>query len=145
MFYKGRKIKMTQKEAALSNMVTLKIHKPYIEKFEKDGTVTLFEACIGYYVGEYNQFTEIKEMIDRIEKSHGVVIYAVTHEKTRDLDMYSMLFIPKDERYFEETLTLNPDGSHTAWAIVYTANAPWDPEEGDIGIKSLGGGIRRVW
>ena len=34
---------MTQKEVAIQCLKKLDIYKPYVRKFEKDGTVTLFE------------------------------------------------------------------------------------------------------
>ena len=41
---------MTQKEVAISAMQNLNIYAPYIKKFKKDGTITLFERFGGYYI-----------------------------------------------------------------------------------------------
>ena len=53
---------MTQKEVAIECMKNLNIYKPYINKFEKDGTITLFERFGGYYIDEDNEPELLKKI-----------------------------------------------------------------------------------
>ena len=61
---------MTQKEKALECMQKLNIYTPYIKKFDKDGTVTLFERFGGYYIDEYQEpelLKKIKEFDRKVD------------------------------------------------------------------------------
>ena len=52
---------MTQKEKAIECMEKLNIYKPYIKKFEDDGTVTLFEG----FGGRDLSLSEVESLTDR--------------------------------------------------------------------------------
>ena len=94
---------MTQKEVALSAMKILDIYKPYIRKFEKDGTVTLFERFGGYYIDEYQE-PELLKKIREFEEETGSLVYAVTHEMFWFGECYSFLIVSKYEEEWEITL-----------------------------------------
>ena len=70
---------MTQKEVAIQCLKELNIYKPYVRKFEKDGTATLFERFGGYYIDEYQE-PELLHKIKEFEEEYNSIVYAVTHE-----------------------------------------------------------------
>lgn len=132
---------MTQKECAISAMKALDIYKPYIKKFEKDGTVTLFERFGGYYIDEYQE-PELLKLIKAFEESSGSLVYAVTHEMTEFGELYDFLIISKYEEEWESILEDIKD--HYAFAYVYNKDNEYCSEYGTITVKSFGGGIARI-
>lgn len=132
---------MTQKEVALSAMKTLDIYKPYIDKFKKDGTVTLFERFGGYYIEEYNE-PELLKKIREFEEETGSLVYAVTHEYTQFGELYDFLIISKYDEEWEDTLEEIQD--KIAFAYVWNVDDDYCSEFGSIAVKSFGGGIARV-
>lgn len=132
---------MTQKEVALSAMKTLDIYAPYIKKFEKDGTITLFERFGGYYIDEYNEPELLKE-IKKFEAEYGSIVYAVTHEMFWFGECYSFLIVSKYEEGWAMTLEEVKDGY--AFAYVWNKSDEMCSEFGTIAVKSFGGGIARV-
>ena len=123
-------------------MKTLNIYKPYIRKFEKDGTVTLFERFGGYYIDDYQE-PELLEKIKEFEAETGSLVYAVTHELFEFGECYSFLCVSKYEEEWEYTLE-SEDQYNIAWAYVWNKTDEWCSEFGSIGIKSLWGGIARI-
>ena len=132
---------MTQKEVALSAMKTLDIYKPYIDKFKKDGTVTLFERFGGYYIDEDNE-PELLKKIREFEAETGSIVYAVTHEMFWFGECYSFLIVSKYEEEWEITLEEVKDGC--AFAYVWNKSDEICSEFGTIGVRSFGGGIART-
>ena len=132
---------MTQKEVALSAMKNLDIYKPYIKKFEKDGTVILFERFGGYYIDEDNEpelFKKIKEFEDWSE----CIVYAVTHELFEFGECYSFLCISKYEE--EWASMLNETKMGLAFSYVWNKTDEWCSEFGTVAVRSFGGGVARV-
>ena len=132
---------MTQKEVAISAMKSLDIYAPYIKKFEKDGTVTLFERFGGYYIDEDNE-PELFKKIKAFEEETGSLVYAVTHEIFAFGECYSLLIISKYEEEWEMTLEEVADGY--AFSYVWNKSDDYCSEYGTIIVKSFGGGIARV-
>lgn len=132
---------MTQKEVALSAMQNLDIYKPYINKFKKDGTITLFERFGGYYIDEDNE-PELLKKIREFEAEYEGIVYAVTHEFFWFGECYSFLIVSKYEEEWEMTLEEAKDGY--AFAYVWNKSDEMCSEFGTIGVKSFGGGIARV-
>lgn len=133
---------MTQKELAIQCLQRLNIYKPYIRKFEKDGTVTLFERFAGYYITE-DQEPELLKKIKEFEAETGSLVYAVTHEMFEFGECYSFLCVSKYEEDWYYTLTIDPYGSY-AWSYVWNKDIEEYSEYGTIAVRSLGGGIARV-
>lgn len=131
---------MTQKEVAIECMKALDIYKPYIRKFEKDGTVTLFERFGGYYIDEYQE-PELLKKIREFEAEHECIVYAVTHEMFWFGECYTFLVVSKYEEEYEMTLEGVKDGY--AFAYVWNKSDEMCSEFGDVRIKSFGGGIAR--
>lgn len=132
---------MTQKEVAISAMKSLDIYKPYIKKFEKDGTITLFERFGGYYIDEYQE-PELLRKIKEIEAEYECIVYAVTHEMFMFGECYSFLCISKYEEEWDYTLEEIKDGY--AFSYVWNKTVDYCSEFGTIVVKSFGGGIARV-
>ena len=132
---------MTMKEVALSAMKTLDIYAPYIKKFEKDGTVTLFERFGGYYITE-DQEPELFKKIKEFQEEHQLLVYAVTHEIFEFGECYSFLVVSKYEEEWDSILESIKDGY--VFAYVWNKDDDYCSEFGDIVLKSFGGGIARV-
>jgi uncharacterized protein YrzB (UPF0473 family) len=132
---------MTQKEVAISAMKSLDIYAPYINKFEKDGTATLFERFGGYYIEKDNE-PELLKKIKEVEEETGAIVYAVTHTITSDGEMYELLCISEHEEEWEDILNWIKKGY--AFSYVWNKSYDYDSEFGDIVVKSFGGGIARV-
>lgn len=132
---------MTQKEKAIECMQQLNIYKPYIKKFEKDGTVTLFERFGGYYITE-DQEPELLDKIKEFEEETGSLVYAVTHEFFEYGECYSFLCVSKYKEDWDYTIE---DGMayKIAWSWVWNKTAEYCSEFGSIGVQSFGGGICR--
>ena len=132
---------MTQKEKAIECLKELDIYKPYIKKFEKDGTVTLFERFSGYYITE-DQEPELLNKIKEFEAETGSLVYAVTHEFFEYGECYSFLCVSKYKEDWDFTLE---DGMmyRIAWSWVWNKTVEYYSEYGSIGVQSFGGGIRR--
>lgn len=133
---------MTQKEKAIECLNALGIYKPYIRKFEKDGTVTLFERFAGYYITE-DQEPELLNKIKEFEAETGSLVYAVTHEIFEFGECYSFLCVSRYEEDWDFTVETSLYGSY-AWSYVWNKDDDICSEYGTIGIKSFGGGIARI-
>lgn len=131
---------MTQKEVAMECMKALDIYTPYINKFRKDGTVTLFEGFGGYYIDEDNE-PKLLHKIRSFEDEYGSLVYAVTHTMTEFGELYEFLCISKYEEEWEDTLVDVKDGY--AFSYVWNKTNDWCSEFGTIAVKSFGGGIAR--
>jgi hypothetical protein len=132
---------MTQKEVAIKCLQELGVYKPYINKFKKDGTVTLFERFGGYYIDE-DQEPELLKKIREFEAETGSLVYAVTHEFFMFGECYSFLIISKYDEEWEMTLEEVKDGY--AFAYVWNKSDEMCSEFGTIFVKSFGGGIARA-
>lgn len=133
---------MTQKEKAIECLEKLDIYQPYINKFEKDGTVTLFERFGGYYIDEYQE-PELLKKIKEFEAETGSLVYAVTHELFEFGECYSFLCVSKYEEDWQYTLEMSKYGIY-AWSWVWNKDVEYCSEYGTISIISFGGGIART-
>lgn len=132
---------MTQKEVAISAMKSLDIYAPYIKKFEKDGTVTLFEGFGGYYIDEHQE-PELLKKIGEFEAETGSLVYAVIHNIFEFGECYSFLIVSKYDEEWSMTLEEVKDGY--AFSYVWNKTDDYCSEFGTITVKSFGGGIARV-
>ena len=133
---------MTQKEKAIECMQQLNIYKPYIKKFEKDGTVTLFERFGGYYIDEYQE-PELLKKIREFEAETGSLVYAVTHEIFEFGECYSFLCVSKYEEDWDYSVEIAPYASYV-WSYVWNKDVEYCSEYGTIQVKSFGGGVARI-
>ena len=138
--------KEQMKQEAIRRLNALGIYKPYIDKFVKDNTVTLFEEYGGFYIDkEYGCDQSIVDLFEQVKQEYPeYLFYAVDHYVISGYEMYSFLFVSKykeDWRYeFEAGRT---PGKFIASAYCYNVNEPMFSEMGDILIDTFGGGIKR--
>ena len=132
---------MIQKEVAIKCLQELDIYKPYIAKFKKDGTITLFEGFGGYYIDEVQE-PELLKKIREFEAETGSLVYAVTHNIFEFGECYSFLIISKYEEEWGMTIEEVKDGY--AFSYVWNKTDDYCSEFGTIAVKSFGGGIARV-
>lgn len=134
-------ITVKQKKAkAIELMYELNIYEPYIKGFEKDNEVCFFEGFGGFWA---YQEPELMTKIQEFEKEYNCLVYAVTHEYLEFGECYDFLYIPDYEEDWEYMFDLQGDTFYVA-AYVWNKTDDWCSEFGTIGIRSYGGGIKRV-
>ena len=132
--------KQQRKEQAIKYLTQLDVYKPYIDGFEKDDQVCVFERFAGFWVYQY---PEIESKMKAIEKEYGGTVYAITHELTQFGECYSFLFVSKYKHEWKTLLRSNKN-KHQAFAYVWNKADDWCSEFGTVVIKSVGGGITRI-
>ena len=132
--------KEQRKEIAVKLMKQLDIYKPYIKGFEKDDSVCFFEQFGGFWVF---QEPEIEAKMKEIEKKYGCTVYAVTHEYTEFGECYDFLIVTDYTEEWENLVYREGNGFY-AFAYVWNRDDEWCSEFGTIGLRSFGGGIKRV-
>ena len=132
--------KQARKEQAIKYLKQLDIFQPYIDGFEKDNQVCVFEQFAGFWVYQY---PEVEKAMHAIEKEYGCTVYAITHEFTQFGECYSFLIVTK---YKEEWATLlqSNHNKHTAFAYVWNKSDEWCSEFGSVAVQSGLGGITRI-
>ena len=132
--------KEIKKQKAIELMQQLEIYKPYIRGFEKDNKVCFFENFGGFWA---YQEPELMAKIKEIEKTYKVLVYAVTHEYLEFGECYDFLYV--SDYKSEWKYALLPQGNmFYAYAYVWNKTDDFCSEFGTIGIRSFGGGIKRV-
>ena len=132
--------KQARKEQAIKYLKQLDIYKPYIDGFEKDDQVCVFERYAGFWV---HQYPEIERKMRAIEKEYGCTVYAITHEFMIFGECYSFLFVSKYKEEWE-TLIHSTKNRHSAFAYVWNKSDDWCSELGDVTVQSGFGGITRI-
>ena len=132
--------KQQRKEQAIKYLNQLDIYKPYVDGFEQNEHVCVFERYAGFWVYQY---PEIEKRMKAIEKEYGCTVYAITHELTPFGECYSFLIVTK---YKEEwkTLLRSDKNKHIAFAYVWNKTDEWCSEFGSVSLQSAFGGITRI-
>ena len=127
-------------QQAIELMGKLDIYKPYIKGFRENNKVCFFENFGGFWA---EQEPELMTKIQEFEKEHNCLVYAVTHEYLEFGECYDFLYISDYEEDWDEMLY--PQGNmYYVFAYVWNKTDDWCSEFGTIGIRSFGGGIKRV-
>ena len=129
-----------KKQKAIELMNKLNIYKPYIHGFETDNKVCFFENFGGFWA---YQEPELMAKINEIEKTYNVLVYAVTHEYLEFGECYDFLYIPDYKSEWKYALLPQKDIFYS-YAYVWNKTDDFCSEFGTIGIRSFGGGIKRV-
>ena len=129
-----------RKVKAIEIMKRMDIYHPYIKGFEKDNTVCFFENYAGFWA---YQEPEIQNKIKELEKEYDITIYAVTHEYLEFGECFSFLYVSSYKEDWEYNVQ-SCRNTHYAFAYVWNKDDDWCSELGTIGVKSFGGGIRRI-
>ena len=126
-----------KKQKAIELMGKLDIFQPYIKGFRENNKVCYFEGFGGFWA-EQN-----KELMEKVREFENCLVYAITHEYLEFGECYDFLFIPDYEEEWDDIL-LKYNGDYYAYAYVWNKTDDWCSEFGTIGIRSFGGGIKRV-
>lgn len=132
--------KEQRKEQAVKLMKQLDIYKPYIKGFEKEDHVYFFEQYGGFWVF---QEPEIEAKMKEIEKKYDCTVYAITHEYTGFGECYDFLIVTDYTEEWENLVYREGNGFY-ALAYVWNKDDEWCSEFGTIGLRSFGGGIKRI-
>lgn len=133
--------RQTKKYKAIELMKTLDIYKPYIDGFEQEDKVCFYERYAGFWV---YQEPEIEKKMKEIEAEYKCVVYAITHEITDFGELYDFLIVTDYPEEQDKLLYDQGDGDFIAFAYVWNKTDEECSEFGSVGVKSFGGGIRRV-
>lgn len=130
--------KTKQKQEALERMKMLKLHHNVIKEFEKDGIVNLSESGGFLYWLNGDEQT----IVDEFETEYDALVYHVIHDFTEFGELYSLLYVSKDEdewKYDREDI-------ENGIAIAYVKNTTEEnfSEFGSIGIRPNIGGLVRT-
>ena len=132
--------KEQRKQQAEKYLNQLDIYKPYIKGFMENDHVCFYENFGGFWA---YQEKELDEKIKEIENKYNCTVYAVTHEFTQFGECYSLMIVTDYPEEWERSLARDKTTFY-AFAYVWNKDDDWCSEFGTIGVKSLGGGIRRV-
>ena len=132
--------KQQRKEQAIKYLQQLDIYKPYIDGFEKDDQVCVFERYAGFWVYQY---PELKKRMRDLENEYDCTVYAITHEFTQFGECYSFLIVTKYKQEWKTLLRSNKN-QHTAFAYVWNKTDDWCSEFGSVSVQSGFGGITRI-
>ena len=133
--------KEQRKEQAVKLLNQLAVYKPYIKGFEQADNVCFFENFGGFWV---YQEPEIEKKMKEIEKEYDCTVYAVTHEYTDFGECYDFLIVGNYKSEWK-SLVCKINGGFNVFAYVWNKTDDFCSEFGTIGIKSFGGGIKRIW
>lgn len=137
------------KQECIRRMKKLNIYKPYIDKFEQDETITLFNSYFGYYISkeadiDNNEAIRLQNKIDELAKD-GFYCYAVTHTYAQFGECYEFLCVSKyTQDWYLEIHNSNDKMSKIVFAYVYNLSEPEFSEFGDIVVSTKFSGIRRI-
>lgn len=135
-----RTTRAEKKEQALACLKALQVAKPYIEDFEQNDKVYVFESLYGYPApGNEDVFIKLKE----IERKYKCLVYAVVHTAMYFGDCYNFLLVPDDPEDWE-LLHRSNGALHSVLAYVWNRNYEPNSEMGTISCLSMAGGLTRA-
>lgn len=129
-----------KKNKAIQIMHKLDIYAPYIRGFREENQVCFFESFGGFWA---YQEPELMAKIKEFEAQYNVLVYAVTHEYTDFGECYDFLYIPDCKSDWKYMLMPQKTMFYVS-AYVWNKSDDMCSEFGTIGIRSFGGGIKRV-
>ena len=128
------------KQKGIEILKEMGVYSPYIEAFEKNDVVTMFERYAGFWAYQY---PGLQEKIKSFEEKFKCVVYAVTHEIFEFGECYTFLIVTPYKEEWEE-LVENVKGTYYNYAYVWNKDCDWCSEFGTVGIKAGLGGLRRI-
>ena len=127
------------KQKAVEILKEMGVYSPYIEAFEKNDVVTMFERYAGFWAYQY---PELQDKIKVFEQKYKCIVYAVTHEFFEFGECYTFLIVTNDKYEWKPLVEKEKDNFY-AYSYVWNKDDEWSSEFGTVGIKSACGGIRR--
>ena len=131
---------MTGKEKAIEILKQLDIYKPYIDGFREEDKVCFFENFGGFWI---DQEPEAYKKMQEIEQKHSCKVYAVTHEYTEFGECWSYLIVTAYPEEWDDLVYKN-GSTFYAFAYVWNKDDELCSEFGSVGVRSFGGGLKRV-
>lgn len=128
-----------QVQGAVESMRKLGIFTYYVEEFENDGQVLIYEDFMGYQIEDPKILEKIKEI-----EMEGNCVYAVTHDYTSFGELYNFLIVTKYPEEWDDYIRDIGTSVKTAYAYVWNKSDESRSEYGRIAIQSFGGGIKRI-
>ena len=132
--------KEQRKQQAVKYLKELNIYKPYIDSFMEEDNVCFYENFGGYWA---YQEKDLYEKIKEVENKYNCTVYAVTHEYTDFGECYSLMLVTDYPEEWKNSL-VKDKYTFYAFAYVWNKDDDWCSEFGTIGVKSFGGGLKRV-
>ncbi len=130
-----------QKDLAVVCMRKLGICKPYVRDFEANNAVYLYELFDGFRI---KAGSDLAIVIENLERKHGIIVYAVTHEYTSFGECYSFLCVSKYKQDAAYALQSLHDGSFYVYAYVENKTCSRCSEFGYVVIEQMLDSIRRI-
>ena len=106
----------------------------------EEDNVCFYENFGGYWA---YQEKDLAEKIQEVENKYNCTVYAVTHEYTDFGECYSLMLVTDYPEEWKNSLVKNKFTFY-AFAYVWNKDDDWCSEFGTIGVKSFGGGLKRV-
>ena len=131
---------MTGKEKAIEILKQMDIYEPYIEGFREEDKVCFFEEFAGFWI---DQEPKAYKKMQEIEQKHDCKVYAVTHEYTEFGECWSYLIVTAYPEEWDDLVYKNGSMFY-AFAYVWNKDDELCSEFGSVGVRSFGGGIKRV-
>lgn len=133
-----RNIEETRAEA-VKRLEVLKVHKNVLNEFKEEEKLNKSERMgVLYWLDDEEQ-----TMVNEFEKKHEAVVYHVIHQLTNIGDLYSLLYVKRDNSEWELDREDLEEGQVLAYVINKTM--PDCSEFGRIGVKPSIGGVIRIW
>lgn len=133
--------KEARKQQGIEFLKEMKVMDGFIENFEKDDYVTMFERCIGYWVYQY---PEIEKKMREIEEKYKCTVYAITHEYSEFGELYDFLIVTNYKCEWKDLIEPLTNITYRAYAYVWNKDDDSCSEFGSIAVRTMFGGLNRV-
>ena len=133
-----------RKQEAIKRLYMLNLHPNVLRDF-KQGTLNRSDR------GQFGPLTigalfwlsdKEQEKVKEIEEEYGITVYHLTHERMVFGELYDLLYVSSHKDEWERDRQDLKDG--TPCVYVLNMDDPLSSEFGDIGIRSVGGGLIRT-
>lgn len=126
-----------QKAEAIKRMKMMRVVSEAVKQFKDDDKVMVSENGFLYWLDD-----EQEQIVREFEEEYGGLVYMVIHNRTEFGELYSMLYVSKNEDEWEYDI----DDLKESCALAYVKNIDDDfcSEFGSIAIRNQFGGIIRV-
>lgn len=137
------------KKEAIRRLKKLGLHPNVWKEMEKDNLLYYSErSSLGGILYWMNNVPEWADMIRKIEREHGILVYHVTHEHAPFGECLSCLYVSpyeEDWELDEEGLSNDdPEYGKILHAYVINLSSPDWSEYGTIGVREVAGGLIRT-
>ena len=126
------------KDEAILRLKLLSVHANVITDFKNNGVLNASENPYGFL---YWLTDEEKEIVEKVEKEYGGMVYHCIRTNTEYGALLNCLYVSKYEEEWE--MERNDLKAGYAFCWVENLSVDWCSEFGTIGIKRLNGGLVR--